>query len=210
MMLMSSSTASRLLTRYLCPRRHLRRCTSILVPPLKGIYGARLETPHQCKLPARDGCPTCPWGRKCRRSFITLSYQRTYGFLGCVNPDGMCANGLARCWWRWRCSCVCEILFARTHLLSLTNFDSGVFYFFGGMLQVMGAVMEWLLGNTFISVVFASYGAFWLTFGSTLTPSYNALGAYINGLSGAELKAAQSEYYATFGKSDTHSSRRNT
>ncbi|KAK3722124.1 hypothetical protein LTR37_002557 [Vermiconidia calcicola] len=55
---------------------------------------------------------------------------------------------------------------------------SGVFFFFGGMLQIIGAVMEWIVGNTFPFVVFASYGAFYLALGATFTPHYNAHGAY--------------------------------
>ena len=31
-------------------------------------------------------------------------------------------------------------------------------YFFGGMLQIIGGVMEWIIGNTFPCVVFSSYG----------------------------------------------------
>ncbi|KAK3703632.1 hypothetical protein LTR37_014328 [Vermiconidia calcicola] len=54
----------------------------------------------------------------------------------------------------------------------------GVFFFFGGMLQIIGAVMEWIIGNTFPFVVFASYGAFYLALGATFTPHYNAHGAY--------------------------------
>lgn len=34
----------------------------------------------------------------------------------------------------------------------------GTFYFFGGLLQIMGCVMEWLIGNTFPFVVFGSFG----------------------------------------------------
>ncbi len=34
----------------------------------------------------------------------------------------------------------------------------GVFYTFGGMLQIIGSVMEWIIGNTFPFVVFGSYG----------------------------------------------------
>lgn len=41
-----------------------------------------------------------------------------------------------------------------------------------------GGLLEFVLGNTFPFVVFASYGGFWLTFGATLTPSYHAFGAY--------------------------------
>jgi len=44
--------------------------------------------------------------------------------------------------------------------------------------MIVGAVGEWIIGNTFPFVVFGSFGAFWLTFGATLTPFYNAYGAY--------------------------------
>ena len=35
---------------------------------------------------------------------------------------------------------------------------SGLFFFFGGMLQILGSVLEWVLGNTFPFIVFACYG----------------------------------------------------
>lgn len=75
----------------------------------------------------------------------------------------------------------------------------GTFYFFGGLLLVIGMVMEWIVGNTFISVVFGAYGAFWLTYGATLTPGYNALNAYTEGLSGDALTEAMAAYHSTFG-----------
>ncbi|KAH9215256.1 GPR1/FUN34/yaaH family-domain-containing protein [Leptodontidium sp. 2 PMI_412] len=74
----------------------------------------------------------------------------------------------------------------------------GVFYFFGGMLQIIGSVMEWIIGNTFSFVVFGSYGAFWLALGATLQPSYNAEGAYTSGLTGAEAAAGQAEFLSSF------------
>jgi uncharacterized protein len=55
---------------------------------------------------------------------------------------------------------------------------SGAYYFFGGLLMIIGSVLEFILGNTFPFVVFGSFGAFWLTFGATLTPFYNASIAY--------------------------------
>lgn len=67
----------------------------------------------------------------------------------------------------------------------------------GGLLMIIGGVLEFFLGNTFPFVVFCSFGSsyrtysdmleerkltgsggFWLTFASTLTPFYNAFGAY--------------------------------
>ncbi|KAJ5057922.1 GPR1/FUN34/yaaH family-domain-containing protein [Bipolaris maydis] len=56
----------------------------------------------------------------------------------------------------------------------------GWYYFAGGLLMVLGGIGEWILGNTFPFVVFCSFGAFWLGFGATLQPFYNAYGAYAN------------------------------
>jgi len=47
--------------------------------------------------------------------------------------------------------------------------------------MIIGSVFELILGNTFPSVVFGSYGAFWLSFGATLVPFYDAAGAYAEG-----------------------------
>jgi succinate-acetate transporter protein len=54
-----------------------------------------------------------------------------------------------------------------------------VYYFFGGLLMVLGGFLEFILGNTFPFVVFSSFGAFWLSFGATLTPYFNASIAYL-------------------------------
>jgi len=72
----------------------------------------------------------------------------------------------------------------------------GVFYFCGGMLQIIGSVMEWILGNTFPFVVFGTYGAFWLSLAATLQPSYNAVGAYTNGASNPAV--GEAEFLASF------------
>lgn len=52
------------------------------------------------------------------------------------------------------------------------------FLFFGGVLMLIGGLLEFFLGNTFPAVVFFSFGAFWLSFGTTLIPQFNAFGAY--------------------------------
>uniref|UniRef100_A0A8H7MYC3 GPR1/FUN34/YaaH-class plasma membrane protein n=1 Tax=Bionectria ochroleuca TaxID=29856 RepID=A0A8H7MYC3_BIOOC len=74
----------------------------------------------------------------------------------------------------------------------------GVFYFFGGALQVIGSLLEWILGNTFSFVVFGSYGAFWLAFGVTLQPAYNAEGAYTAGKTGAAEAAGMAQFESTY------------
>jgi len=57
--------------------------------------------------------------------------------------------------------------------------EVGIYYFFGGLLMVLGGLLEFILGNTFPFVVFSSFGAFWLSFGATLTPYFNASAAYL-------------------------------
>ena len=44
--------------------------------------------------------------------------------------------------------------------------------------MILGGFLEFILGNTFPFVVFGSFGAFWLAFGATLTPYFNASIAY--------------------------------
>ncbi|KAM3538327.1 hypothetical protein ARSEF1564_008752 [Beauveria bassiana] len=66
----------------------------------------------------------------------------------------------------------------------------GTFYFFGGMLQILGAILEWIIGNTFVYIVFGSFGAFWLAFAVTLTPFFNAQGAFTANATTAAEKAA--------------------
>ena len=44
--------------------------------------------------------------------------------------------------------------------------------------MILGGLLEFVLGNTFPFVVFGSFGAFWFTFGATLTPAFNASIAY--------------------------------
>jgi succinate-acetate transporter protein len=41
--------------------------------------------------------------------------------------------------------------------------NSGVNYYFGGMLLIISGLLEFFLGNTFPSVVFFGYGAHFLT-----------------------------------------------
>jgi len=55
----------------------------------------------------------------------------------------------------------------------------GVYVGFGGVLMIIGSVGEWIVGNTFPFVVFGTFGAFWIAFASTLTPYYNATGAFV-------------------------------
>ncbi|RKF58394.1 Protein alcS [Erysiphe neolycopersici] len=54
----------------------------------------------------------------------------------------------------------------------------GSYYFFGGLLMILGGLLEFIVGRTFQFVVFCSFGGFWLTLASTLQPFYNVGAAY--------------------------------
>ncbi|KAH6685928.1 hypothetical protein F5X68DRAFT_209524 [Plectosphaerella plurivora] len=54
----------------------------------------------------------------------------------------------------------------------------GAYFFFGGLLMLIGGLFEWVLGNTFPSVVFTTFSGFWFTFGATLNPSFAAWSSY--------------------------------
>ncbi|KAG5914014.1 hypothetical protein E4U42_000729 [Claviceps africana] len=49
-----------------------------------------------------------------------------------------------------------------------------VYYFQGGLLMVVGALLEWILGNTFPAVVFSVFGSFWLAYAGILNANANA------------------------------------
>lgn len=42
----------------------------------------------------------------------------------------------------------------------------------------LGGLLEWILGNTFPSVVFLTFSGFYFTFGATLNPSFAAFASY--------------------------------
>ncbi|KUI56671.1 Protein alcS [Cytospora mali] len=52
------------------------------------------------------------------------------------------------------------------------------FFFFGGLLQFTAGLLEWVLGNTFPAAIFCTYAAFFLSFGSTLNPSFAAFSSF--------------------------------
>lgn len=40
---------------------------------------------------------------------------------------------------------------------------TGVFFFFGGLLMILGSIGEWIIGNTFPFVVFGTFGEYLLS-----------------------------------------------
>jgi len=61
-------------------------------------------------------------------------------------------------------------------------------------------MLEWLLGNTFPSVVFAAYGAFFFSFGATLTPAFAAFASYAPAGDDPAAGLTSQGFNASFGK----------
>ncbi|KIW21432.1 hypothetical protein PV08_02012 [Exophiala spinifera] len=76
--------------------------------------------------------------------------------------------------------------------------DVGAFVFFGGVLEIIGALLEWVLGNTFTAVVFCTFGGFFLTFASVLIPDFGAYSMYSTDASNPAEGLAQPAFFATF------------
>ena len=76
----------------------------------------------------------------------------------------------------------------------------GAYYFIGGFLMSLGGILEFFLGNTFSFVVFCSFGGFWFTLGATLTPSFNAYGAYASDPNNIATGLVSPQFHASFGR----------
>ncbi|KAL4783582.1 GPR1/FUN34/yaaH family-domain-containing protein [Aspergillus varians] len=73
-----------------------------------------------------------------------------------------------------------------------------VYIFFGGFLQILGAIGEWIIGNTFSCALFFTYGTFWLVQGGGLMPFFAAGMNYSP--TGNSFEGQQTEaYHATLG-----------
>lgn len=75
----------------------------------------------------------------------------------------------------------------------------GAYFFIGGFLMSLGGILEFFLGNTFSFVVFCSFGGFWFTLGATLTPAFNAYGAYSTDPNNPALGLESAGFHASFG-----------
>jgi succinate-acetate transporter protein len=51
-------------------------------------------------------------------------------------------------------------------------------------------------------VVFGSFGAFWLSYGATLVPGFNAYGAYVGSTTGDLAGLQDAGFQSSFGKSE--------
>jgi len=125
-----------------------------------------------------------PGGTQSRRSFA-----RYFG-----NPTSIGLIGFNVCLWP-----------VSMYLMGFGTSDTasnmaifGAFTYLGGLVQLLAGIMEFIIGNTFPSIVFFSFGGFWLAFGvinqpaqdiaaaftadgGTVSPFYAALAIYLTG-----------------------------
>ena len=87
-------------------------------------------------------------------------------------------------------------------MLRLTTLatNSPQYFFFGGLLQVTTGLLEWILGNTFPSAIFFTYGAFFLSLGGTLNPSFAAFSSFAPAGEDASAGLTTQAFNAGFGK----------
>jgi hypothetical protein len=96
----------------------------------------------------------------CKCSLTLLStQQRTDRVCRCSDAAFMWTDGMA---WRWRRWCRHRVR-QTNHLDRLVLFNSltaasGWLYFFGGLLQILASIGEWIIGNTFPFLVFGTFG----------------------------------------------------
>ncbi|KIS68742.1 uncharacterized protein UMAG_03310 [Mycosarcoma maydis] len=70
----------------------------------------------------------------------------------------------------------------------------GAFYFMGGMAMIIAGLLEFVIGNTFPFLVFASFGTFWLTLAGYLDPRFASQATLLSGEGGSP-----AAYYVPFG-----------
>lgn len=74
----------------------------------------------------------------------------------------------------------------------------------GGLLMIIGGILEWVLGNSFSATVFCSFGGFWFSYGASLIPAFAAYASYAppDATSPAE-GLATTGFNASYGMSNT-------
>ncbi|KAL4768446.1 GPR1/FUN34/yaaH family-domain-containing protein [Aspergillus nidulans var. acristatus] len=79
------------------------------------------------------------------------------------------------------------------------------YIFFGGIVQILGGIGEWIIGNTFSCAIFFTYGTFWLVQGGGLMPffasgmNYSPTGNSFEGQQTGEYAATIAFYYLFLG-----------
>lgn len=97
----------------------------------------------------------------------------------------------------------CPIIFSILGFRGFTGNGAatvGTYFFSGGMLAILACIMEWIIGNTFPAVFFGVFGGYFLSFGATLVPSFNAYGAYATDPSNLETGKAAPGFLSGIGR----------
>jgi len=77
--------------------------------------------------------------------------------------------------------------------------STGAYFFMGGFLMILGGVLEFFLGHTFLFTIFTGYGSFWLTYGATLQPVFGAYSTYSPDVNNPAAGLSTTGFTASFG-----------
>jgi len=81
----------------------------------------------------------------------------------------------------------------------------GAFYACAGIGLYLACIMEWIVGNTFPSVVFGTFGGFWISYGVIVQPTFDLAASFApaadasNGITAAAAGAATKGYNTGLG-----------
>ncbi|ODV64498.1 acetate uptake transporter family protein ASCRUDRAFT_74111 [Ascoidea rubescens DSM 1968] len=69
---------------------------------------------------------------------------------------------------------------AQARFLGVSNVSiaSGVAFFYGGFIQFVAGIFQFINGNTFGTTAFGSYGGFWMAWGAVHTPAFGMKSQY--------------------------------
>ncbi|KAL1899416.1 hypothetical protein Sste5346_002812 [Sporothrix stenoceras] len=115
-----------------------------------------------------------------RQTYGNPTPMALIGFLMCLQPLSCTLMG-------WR---------------GASNFAASIipaYFFFGGLLMFITGLLEWVLGNSFPSIVFTAFGCFWFTFGGILCPSFGTYGFYAAAGDAASTGLAAKGFNASLG-----------
>ncbi|KAJ5684690.1 uncharacterized protein N7477_001035 [Penicillium maclennaniae] len=136
--------------------------------------------------------PRIPTAGNLRRTFGNPTPISLMGFLLAATPAAMLTMG-------WRGLVARVVRSCEFH--TVTRNLRPVYIFFGGIVQIFGAVGEWIIGNTFTCALFFTYGTFWIVQGTSMMPffavgtNYSPTGNSLEGMTTAEYSATVGLYF---------------
>lgn len=73
---------------------------------------------------------------------------------------------------------VLSLINARAMGVDIPNVVASLAFFYGGAVQVIAGIMEFVSGNTFACAAFCSYGGFWISYAALITDAFGIGAAY--------------------------------